>query len=161
MNFIYFKGPISDMSDLVEGRQCCSICSTVHDYCFDLEYSHTKSFSDEEKEGKLGCYDCLRNGEFEFWHDTEFGFLDEKGFTRIYTHNMEHPPKLDESVLTELRRTPPIVTYQPHVWLTHCNDFMVYTGTWEPLDFYKSSATGDGRDLFMEMTDSVINHLWD
>ena len=125
-----------------------------------MEYSHTKRFSDEEKEGKLGCYDCLRNGEFEFWHDTEFGFLDEKGFTRIYTHNIEHPPQL-ESILTELKRTPPIVTYQPDVWLTHCNDFMVYTGTWDPLDFYKNSPTGDGRDLFIETTDSDISHLWD
>lgn len=38
---------------------------------------------------------------------------------------------------------------------------MVYKGTWQPLEFYKNSPTGDGRDLFMEMTDKDLSHLWD
>ncbi|MGE5107321.1 MAG: hypothetical protein ACM3H8_07240, partial [Sphingobacteriales bacterium] len=41
------------------------------------------------------------------------------------------------------------------------NDFMIYAGIWEPLDFYTNSKTGDGRDLFMDMTDKEINHIWD
>ncbi len=146
------------MADLLEGKQQCSLCNEHHDHCFDLGFAHTKRFSDTEKKGKVGCYDCLRRGEFEFRHDTEIGPLDEKGLTRIYTHNMAHPLHLDDSILTELKRTPQIVTYQPDVWLTHCNDFMVYAGTWEPLDFYKNSASGDGRGFFMEMTDDEINH---
>jgi uncharacterized protein CbrC (UPF0167 family) len=161
MDFIYFKGPISDMGDLLEGRNKCSICNNEHDYCFDLEYTITDKFGDEEKEGKVGCYDCLRKGEFEFWHDTEFGMLDENGLCKIYSHNMGNPPKLDSETMTELRRTPQVVTYQQEIWLTHCNDFMIYKGTWEPLDFYRNSVNGDGRDLFMKMTDKNINFLWD
>lgn len=59
-----------------------------------------------------------------------------------------------------MRGTPQIIAYQQELWLTHCNDFMVYKGTWEPSDFYKNSSTGDGRDLFMKMTDAEMTHLW-
>ena len=161
MDFIYFKGPIEDMAELLTDRNTCSICNKEHDYCFDLEFTITEKFSSEEREGKIGCYDCLKKGEFEFSHDTEFGMLDENGLTKVYNHNIDNPPKIDDETLTELRRTPLIVTYQQGVWLTHCNDFMIYKGTWEPLDFYQNSASGEGKDLFMEMTDKDINFLWD
>jgi uncharacterized protein CbrC (UPF0167 family) len=161
MDFTYFKGPIDDMGDLLKGRHKCSICDHEHEYCFDLEYCTTDKFAGDTKRGKTGCYECLRKGAFEFWHDTEYGMLNEKGLYKIYSHNMDNPPKLPEISLLELRRTPPIVTYQQEIWLTHCNDFMVYKGTWQPLDFYTNSSTGDGRDLFMEMTGKDMTHLWD
>lgn len=63
--------------------------------------------------------------------------------------------------MIELRRTPQIVTLQQELWLTHCNDFMTYKGTWEPSDFNKNSNSGNGKELFLEMTDSELNHLWD
>ncbi|RYE18854.1 MAG: hypothetical protein EOP45_13505 [Sphingobacteriaceae bacterium] len=89
MDFVYFKGSNSDMNALLEGRNRCSICNNEHDYCFDLEYTITDKFVDEEKEGKIGCYNCLRKGKFEFWHDTEFGMLDENGLSKVYRHNMD------------------------------------------------------------------------
>ena len=161
MEFLYFKGPCTDMSGLLEGRNTCSICNNEQDYCFNLEYTITDKFTDEEKESKVGCYDCLRKGEFEFWHDTEFGMLDENGLSKVYSHNMDNPPKLDDETSSELRRTPQIVTWQQEVWLTHCNDFMIYKGTWDPLDFYRNSTDGNGRDLFLEMTNKDMNFLWD
>ena len=149
------------MSDLFVEPKLCSICNIEHPYCFDLEYLITDKFSDHDKKGKIGCYDCLKKGEFEFWHDTEFGLLDEKGLRKVYSHNIENPPVLSEQILNEMKRTPQIVTYQQELWLTHCNDFMIYKGTWQPLDFYRSSPTGNGRDLFLEMTDKDLSHLWD
>ena len=56
---------------------------------------------------------------------------------------------------------PQIVTWQQELWLTHCNDFMAYIGTWEPRDFYANTLGGDGRALFHEMTDKHYRHLWD
>lgn len=53
------------------------------------------------------------------------------------------------------------ITWQQELWLTHCNDFMVYLVTWEPNDFYVNSEDGDGKKLFLEMTDGDMNHLWD
>jgi uncharacterized protein CbrC (UPF0167 family) len=160
MQFKYFKGPLEDMSDLVEGKAICSICG-VEDQCFELDYSITDEFRNDEKEGKIGCINCLKKGLFEFWHDTEFGMLDENGLHNVYKHNMENPPKIDQNNLTELRRTPQIITWQQELWLSHCTDFMIYKGTWTPKDFYANSKDGDGRQLFMEMTDDEYNSLWD
>ncbi len=159
MNFTYFKGPDSDMSDLLDASQLCSICNQHNTHCFDLEYAICAMFSD--KAGKRGCYECLKKGEFEFWHDTEFGLLDEDGLTKVYNHNIENPPPLSADILTELRRTPQIITWQQELWLTHCDDFMIYKGTWQPTDFYRNSPTGNGRDLFIQMTDKDLAHLWE
>jgi uncharacterized protein CbrC (UPF0167 family) len=115
----------------------------------------------EAKESGVGCFECLRRGRFGFWHDTDIGLLDENGLTHVYNHNQPPPPDFPASALVELRRTPQIVTWQQELWLTHCNDFMAYMGTWEPKDFYENAPAGDGRALFLEMTDEDYRHLWD
>ncbi len=160
MQFKYFKGPFDEMSGMIDGVSVCSICGT-ESHCFELDYSITQEFSNDDKEGKVGCVECLRNGRFEFWHDTEFGLLDENGLSKMYKHNIANPPLIDQSNLVELRRTPQILTWQQELWLTHCNDFMIYKGTWTPLDFYANSRDGDGKQLFMEMTDDEYKNLWD
>ena len=38
---------------------------------------------------------------------------------------------------------------------------MLFKGTWEPNDFYNHSKDGDGRRLFLDMTDEEWNHVWD
>ncbi|HWB27850.1 MAG TPA: CbrC family protein [Chitinophagaceae bacterium] len=161
MQFTYFEGPVGDMGDFLGEKKKCSIWKQEHEYCFSLNYAITYKFSDAEKEGKIGCYDCLKKGEFEFWHDTEFGFLDESGLKKAPRHTKNTSHELPVEWLADLRRTPQIVTYQEEFWLTHCNDFMIYKGTWSPPDFYINSTNGDGRDLFMEMTDVNLSHLWD
>lgn len=161
MNFTYFNGPQEDMSELLEGIHTCSFCGRSHEHCFSVDYAITNRFSEDEKEGKVGCFECLRKGEFEFWHDTEFGMLDENGLTKVYLHNMDNPPAVEQEKLVELRRTPQIAAWQQELWLTHCGDFMRYKGTWQPSDFYKYSKSGDGKALFLEMTDKNLNHLWE
>jgi uncharacterized protein CbrC (UPF0167 family) len=148
------------MSALVEGDASCSLCGQQGP-CFRLEYALCPSLASDAKDSALGCFDCLRKGRFEFWHDTEIGILDENGLTHVYNHNQPPPPDFPVSALVELRRTPQIVTWQQELWLTHCNDFMAYTGTWEPKDFYANAPGGDGRALFHEMTDKDYRHLWD
>ena len=160
MEFKYFKGPVDEMSDFIEEKSICSICG-MEGRCFELDYTITNEFSEDEKEGKVGCFNCLRNGLFEFWHDTEFGMLDENGLTKVYKHNMENPPQVENEKLIELRRTPQFISWQQELWLTHCDDFMVYKGTWTPKDFHTNSEDGNGRKLFMEMTDADYNNLWD
>lgn len=148
------------MSSLVNEISICSICKKT-DHCFELDYTITDVFNDDDKEGKLGCYACLREGRFEFWHDTEFGLLDENGLDNIYKRDIAVPASLAIEKLIELKRTPQFITLQQGLWLTHCDDFMVYKGTWEPKDFYSNSKDGDGKALFMSMTDEDMNHLWD
>ncbi len=159
MTFKYFQGPLDDMSDVILDKSVCSICGKT-DFCFDLSYAITAKFDEKEKEGKIGCRNCLSEGRFEFWHDTEWGLLDEDGLKKVYLHNQQNPPAVGVEILTELRRTPRIATCQNEIWLTHCADFMIYKGTWEPSDFYANSKEGDGKKLFLEMTDTEGNHLW-
>src|SRR5688572_28314468 len=142
MEFRYFKGPTQDMSQLLDGAHTCSICGNIGSACFSLDYTITDIFAEDVKEGKIGCIKCLREGKFEFWHDTEFGMLDEKGLTKVYNHNMDNPPEIEDEKKNELKRTPQIITWQQELWLTHCNDFMIYKGTWEPGDFYRNSKNG-------------------
>jgi uncharacterized protein CbrC (UPF0167 family) len=79
----------------------------------------------------------------------------------MYNHNQPPPPGFPDEPLVELRRTPQIITWQQELWLTHCNDFMAYIGTWEPNDFYTNDPGGDGRALFLQMTNKDCQHLWD
>jgi uncharacterized protein CbrC (UPF0167 family) len=158
--FRYFRGPTEDMSALIEGDTLCSLCGQLT-RCFRLEYALCPSLATEAKEPALGCFECLREGRFEFWHDTEIGVLDENGLTHVYKHNQPPPADFPATALAELRRTPEIVTWQQELWLTHCNDFMAYIGTWEPKDFCINAPGGDGRALFCDMTDKDYRHLWD
>lgn len=147
------------MSGLSEENVKCSLCGAIGK-CFDLSFSICSELTDSQKESAVGCESCLSEGRFEFWHDTEIGVLDETGLHHVYKHNKEPPVTFQMNSLSELRRTPQFITWQQELWLTHCDDFMAYVGTWKPKDFYEQSATGDGRALFMEMTEEY-NHLWD
>jgi uncharacterized protein CbrC (UPF0167 family) len=158
--FKYFEGPREDMSGLAAQDVPCEFCGRISDG-FDLDLA-TCSLSDDGKAGKFGCAECLLHGQFEFWHDTDIGMLDEQGLEKVYKHNAEPPSDFPERALADLRRTPRIVTWQQELWLSHCNDFMVYMGTWQPADFVQKAATGDGRTLFLKMTrDPGLQFLWD
>jgi uncharacterized protein CbrC (UPF0167 family) len=158
MRFEYFQGPISDMAMLCKEEKKCSICNSTGN-CFELGTAIIQS--EEASEAGYGCMECLSNGKFEFWHDTDIGVLDEKGLSKAYKHNQPPPSNFPEAALVALRRTPQIATWQQELWLSHCNDFMAYQGTWQPEDFFKQSANGDGHALFIKMTDKEYTHLWE
>lgn len=123
------------MSSLCKELCECNLCGR-RDVCFELDFADCPELDDSQKEGKVGCLECLKEGRFLFRNDIE-NWRDD----------------FAAEVLAELARTPEIATWQDGFWLTHCNDIMVYQGTWEPEDFYKNAPDGDGRALFMEMTD--------
>jgi hypothetical protein len=158
MQFEYFQGPEAEMAMLV-GDRVCSLCGRGGQ-TFSLEFTICPELSESARGDKVGCVSCLKAGRFEFWHDTEVGLLDESGLKHVYRHNQEPPADFPQRSLVELRRTPQIVTWQQEIWLTHCRDFMIYQGTWEPADFYANDPDGDGRALFVQMTTEYSN-LWD
>ena len=147
------------MSALCADEKICTLCNELGT-CFRLEYAICPTQSDTHKADAYGCLSCLRSGRFQFWHDTEIGVLDNNGLKHVYKHNKPPPLNFPRAAFTELRRTPQIVTWQQELWLTHCNDFMAYIGTWEPKDFYANALDGNGRALFLKMTEEY-NHLWD
>ena len=161
MEFIYFEGPESDMADLIDKPHSCSICGMQHPNCYALDYADTAAFTKKQREGKVGCYDCLKKGLFTFSHDTEYGLVDHTGVNDTYRHNGHTLSGASDLVITELSRTPQFVTYQQGMWLGHCNDFMVYKGTWRPQDFIHNAEGGNGRALFLDMTPKDQAFFWD
>lgn len=157
VDFEYFQGPEGDMSHF-EGVRACSFCRQAVP-CFSLEYAWSAELPESERQGAFGCSACLRAGRFEFWHDTEIGMLSETGLEHVYKHSKEPPPDFSPRALVDLRHTPQIATWQQELWLTHCRDFMVYEGTWEPADFNSNAPDGDGHKLFLQMTDEYPE-LW-
>jgi uncharacterized protein CbrC (UPF0167 family) len=160
VEFTYFRAPGQHMAGLGENDVVCTFCDAVGP-CFALAGAHCPSLTRDEKGAAFGCFACLKSGRFEFSHDTEIGMLTERGLKKFYSHNARPPADFPHAALRELRRTPQIVMWQQEVWPSHCNDFMAYIGTWEPRDFASNAADGDGRALFLEMTDPARSPLWD
>jgi uncharacterized protein CbrC (UPF0167 family) len=79
----------------------------------------------------------------------------------FYSDQKEMPDHFNRAALAALLRTPQFTTWQEEQWLIHCNDVMVYLGEWKPQDFRKNAKDGDGRRLFLDMTDKELAHLWD
>lgn len=181
MEFRYFRAPDSEMRRFLGGG-VCSLCGQQGP-CFALDNVISREFSEEKRQGKIGCYDCLRRDRFGFMHGTDIGVITEDGLLtfdepddgpkRIFvvtddgetvTGNVplisQPCPSVSEEAIAELRRTPSFSTWQDFSWPIHHNDFMAYLGIWEPEDFEQLSASGNGRELFLEIVDPDLHDLW-
>ena len=168
------------MSGLLPGESVCGICGSKG-RCFQLDSRHKPSDSD----ASLGCLACLRADRFGFFHVTEAGYLDEKGLTwygeeprssgRVFVVSptgesadtrsdplpLAPEPPCEEAI-DELRRTPEFHTWNEVPWPIHCNDFMVYLGTWQPRDIaYEAKLRGESAaEFFVSMTDEQHRGIW-
>ena len=145
MEFRYFHGPEDDMG-LLPYIQACSLCGQPG-RCFDLACLAVPGLT--ERQGKVGCYECLHWGRFGFNHDTEVGMITEDGLMAYFEPSEKArrvfvvagegeavakemqlisppQPKISEEAAMELRRTPSFSTWQDIPWATHCDDFMAY-----------------------------------
>ncbi len=148
ITFEYYNGPVEHMDRLADGQHTCSFCGQLG-RCFRLD------------QRRHGCFECLRQGRFLFDHDTEIGLLTSDGLRHFYNHHQRVPKNFNKAAFRTLLRTPEYVTWQQGIWLTHCDDFMIYLGEWKAKDFHQHSENGDGRSLFLDMTDKVQAFLWD
>lgn len=161
--FTYFEGPVEEMSHVADGEPACTLCGQIG-LCFTLEFADCPELTEQERESAVGCVGCLRQGRYKWgYRNTEAGvllsdcFVDGDG--EVLSRHGTLVPSVDAR--EELRRTPDFNTWQESIWLVHCCDFMVYIGSWEPQDFHDRSPNGDGRLLFVEMTDASEHHWWD
>lgn len=182
LEFRYFRGPESDMVGLLPGILTCSLCGQPG-RCFSLERRVvSRELTEKERQGKIGCIDCLKQDRFGFSHRTEAGYIDEDGLM-IYDNEEEqgrvfvvaesgqttttggpfvsppHEHVSDEAIL-ELPRTPIFSTWQDLDWPVHHEDFMAYLGIWGPKDFEQFERSGEGRNLYLEMVNSAWYDLW-
>ena len=77
IRFRYFHASESEMGFLPSIRTC-SLCGQPG-RCFALDYVISGELSEQQRQGKVGCYNCLRRDRFGFAHDTEIGMITEDG----------------------------------------------------------------------------------
>ena len=129
----------------------------------------------------LVCYQCWRSDRAAFTIDTELGMVTWEHAVKGETHGApdlhttdfelipEHPDhpeawsaaRVPSEMLLELVRTPAYVTWQGERWLFHCKQPMVYIGPWQQADFDRHSPDGDGRALYMQITEDPFEDLWE
>ena len=162
--FLYFEGTVSEMADVASGEPACSLCGRPG-LCFALEFTECPEMDEAEREEAVGCVACLKAGRY-YWpyRELDVGSLTPTGLVlhrRAGGASAEEPPAIPASAQEEMRRTPNLAWWQESLWLTHCSDFMVYLGRWLPQDFHDRSPSGDGRDLFGQMTADDDHCWWD
>lgn len=102
-----------------------------------------------------GCFDCLREGRFTVWHDTEAGEI--RNGQLISDEPVSDFP---QEAVVELSRTPSFWTWQQASWLICCNNFMLYMGEWGEEDFNRYAPNGAGKDLF-DQVQQCGTQTWD
>ncbi len=127
------------------------------------------------------CYECWRAGKAAFTMDTELGMVTWEHAIQGVTHGMPNinnsdfeiippPPehleewtvaRVSSEMLLDLVRTPSYVTWQGQHWFFHCKQPMVYIGPWEQADFDRHAPGGDGRALFLQITEDPFEDLWE
>jgi uncharacterized protein CbrC (UPF0167 family) len=161
VSFRYFLGPSSEMLHLAPSTVECAFCSKVGDG-FDLDAAIRVAHDERKNSSMFGCPECLLAGRFGFAHNTDVGTLGEAGLRREYPNHRAAPPAFRPDAVETLRRTPDVLRWQYEPWLTHCDDFMAYVGTWRPSDFVRNAPNGYGRSLFLRMTrEPDLRHVWD
>ena len=164
------------------GNHICSLCGQPGQ-CFSLNSAIIRELSEEERQDKVGCYDCLRRDRFGFMHGTDIGIITEDGLLTFDEPDDEPkrvfvvaddggavadkmpligPPRsqIFDEAIAELHRTPSVSTWQDFSWPIHHNDFMAYVGRWEPEDFSRMASGGMGRELLLEIAGPMFDHFW-
>jgi hypothetical protein len=147
----FWDAPISCLNGLEYGKRQCELCNTEQIiFTFNPDY---------ESQVKLICLECLKKNNGNFFHSTELGYVFNTPIDDSLKDSNAHD-KVSESSFREMQLTTHYVTLQGEEWKCHCDDFMMYKGTWEAPDFTENSVNGNGKELFLSMTDE-INNLWD
>ncbi len=68
--------------------------------------------------------------------------------------------QVPQRYLLELLHTPGYSTWQGESWRFHCDQPMIYLGTWDPDEFQRQAPDGDGRALFDRLLPGE-DALWD
>ena len=151
VNIGFFHAPITHLNGFKYGKDTCENCQTEQKL-FTLN-------PNRNAHPIWICIDCLQRIPIECGHNTSYGFVDLNLPAGL--EESDARKKVSEKSYLEMCRTPRFMTLQGEQWLCHCNDFMNYLGTWEAPDFTNASKDGNGKKLFLEMTEPDSVHLWD
>ena len=179
MRFRLFEASESEMRGLLDGDRTCSLCGNTG-RCFDLGSADSDSLEDPSLRSGFGCFNCLHEGRFEFFHITAAGYLGASGLEHygpppeneevvivsssgepvdVKLAEPQRQPNIEATSIIELRRTPDFPTWNEVEWPHHCSEFMVFLGPWQPRNF-NHHANGNGHDLFTGSVHPEYRNLW-
>ncbi len=192
LDFPYFKAPLSHTSlfsgDELESQHCdyCNKQNLEYTFystdsqkdkgiygCIECLKQKKYSISQETDIGFIekGKILLIEYDDFDLNIEKSAEMSEEKAiqYFKEFQENIKHttkecsiPQGFNKKVLYDIGFTPTIAMFQGGQYLSHCNDFMVYIGRWNPCDFEKNSVDGDGRKLWMKMIiDEDYDYLWD
>ena len=147
----YYNAPITDLNGFKYEQKTCELCKTEQNV-FTINPNLNPS-------PEWICIQCLNSIKIESPHCTEFGYVDIN--LPEFLKEEDAKSHVKEEAYWEMMRTPRYLALQSENWLCHCDDFMDFIGTWEAPDFTKNSKDGNGKNLFISMTDESSQHLWD
>lgn len=147
LNLPYFHAPVREVAFGHDSTRC-SWCGTETTECLPIP------------ENRYGCLDCLAQGKFLCWHETEIGRVEAGKLWRFSMEELAYreidsPP----AAVLALSRTPRFRCHQESTFLVHCQDFMRYVGRWRPEDFGSTNDASDARERYVEMAGHP--QLWD
>lgn len=148
LSLCYFRGPAEHLYGYVQARQC-DLCDRFGDSAIEipagfLQKSLVRISSIGEgdpfanktlgKDDLTICTGCLGQRRVAFRHSTETGAgITLQELSRLF-------PSISVERLEDFRVTPEFNANQEPFWLTHCNDFMDYIGTWGRDNFEQEAA---------------------
>lgn len=148
----YFEAPVSDLMNFKYGKDFCPIC----------KQAKFKFITPPFGDCSIICLDCLLTTNVKFSHDSEYGIVTLENLPPELLEDIgDVKNHVSEKCINDLLLTPEFSNIQGGRWLGHCNDFMVFKGIWEPVDFTEKSEDKNGKKLFLEMTSKEQAHLWD
>ena len=150
LNRSYYCAPISDLKNLMLQNDVCPCCNDEKD-TFIIP-SH--------REYEMLCMDCLKTIDLTFAHNTEKGLVSKDPILFGQSDELDISIHVPLESIKKLMLTPNFDAPYDAPWLICCKDFMLFIGIWEASNFTRASETS-GKELFMQMTDSDYNDLWD
>lgn len=148
----YFSASAPDLVNFKYGKDNCPVCKETKSKFIIPPFGEYSKI----------CLDCLLITDIKFSHDSEHGPVISENLPPDFLEEIGDIKKhINENYIKELLRTPEFSNIQGCRWMIHCNDFMIFRGIWEPIDFTENSTDRNGKKLFIEMTDKDYIHLWD
>lgn len=147
----YYRASIVNLNGFRYGKEVCRQCNTEQKLFTINPNLHPDPV--------WICINCLTSIKIKNKHDTELGLVDLD--LSVSLKKFDARSRVKDAYYLEMSRTPYYLTIQGERWKGHCDDFMDYIGTWEAPDFTKASGDGNGRALFLSMTEESAHQLWD
>ncbi len=177
LKFRYFRA-LAEETDFEPAREgeTCMLCKEEVSYLYTVD-GGLAIISGHIKKWDTVCLSCLKRWSYAFEHQVEGGYITKNGiitesekypylketpsYTKVLLPLEEQLLSMEDHKINGLKHTPPFRAWQGAVWLTCCNDFMTFIGTWHHEDFVEHAPDGDAKKLFNKICNDAGALIYD